>query len=67
MLPGAKEAFDTLNEGYQEGRFSYLDVLDAQRTLIAARFQTVRALGAYHRSVAALERLVGAPIGERNG
>jgi len=67
VLPGAKEAFDTLNEGYQEGRFSYLDVLDAQRTLIAARFQTVRALGAYHRSVAALERLVGAPIGERNG
>jgi cobalt-zinc-cadmium efflux system outer membrane protein len=59
VLPGAREAFDTLNEGYREGRFSYLDVLDAQRTLIAARAQHVRALGDYHRAVAAVERLLG--------
>lgn len=63
VLPGATRAFRTLNEGYREGRFSYLDVLDAQRTLIAVRAQLVRALGDYHRGLAAVERLVGAPVG----
>jgi cobalt-zinc-cadmium efflux system outer membrane protein len=62
ILPGAAEAFDTLREGYLEGRFSYLDVLDAQRTLVAARAQHVGALADYHRAVAAVERLIGEPL-----
>ena len=63
VLPGARRVFETLSEGYREGRYSQLEVLDAQRTLIAARAQTVRALGDYHRAVAAVERLIGAPLG----
>lgn len=63
ILPGAEQAFATLNAGYREGRFSYLEVLDAQRTLIAARRQYVRALGDYHHAVAAVERLLGEPVG----
>ncbi len=59
ILPGAEEAFDTLRAGYREGRFSYLDVLDAQRTLVAARAQHVRALAEYHQAVTAVERLIG--------
>jgi outer membrane protein, heavy metal efflux system len=59
ILPGAVEAFDTLRSGYLEGRFSYLDVLDAQRTLVAARDQHVRALAEYHQAVATVERLIG--------
>ena len=62
VLPGAREVFDTLNAGYREGRFSYLEVLDAQRTLIAARAQRVRALGDYQRAVVTLERLLGEPV-----
>jgi outer membrane protein, heavy metal efflux system len=62
VLPGAREAFATLNAGYREGRFSYLDVLDAQRTLIGARAQRVRALGDNHRAVVAIERLLGEPL-----
>lgn len=62
VLPGARQAFAMLNEGYREGRFSYLEVLDAQRTLIGARAQRVRALGDYRRAVVTLERLLGEPL-----
>jgi len=37
-------------------------VLDAQRTLVAARQQHVSALAEYHRSVALVERLTGEPL-----
>jgi outer membrane protein TolC len=37
-------------------------VLDAQRTLITAREQRVRALGDYRRAVVTLERLLGEPL-----
>lgn len=71
VLPGAKEAFAIVNEGYREGRFSYLDVLDAQRTWIEARTLHVRTLVDYHTAVAELERLVGAfeesPSAPRDG
>lgn len=62
VLPGAEKAFGIVNEGYREGRFGYLDVLDAQRTLIAARGLQVRTLMDYHKAVAMLERLVGATV-----
>lgn len=62
VLPGAREAFATLSDGYREGRFGYLEVLDAQRTLIAARAQRVRALGDHRRAVVTVERLLGEPL-----
>jgi cobalt-zinc-cadmium efflux system outer membrane protein len=62
VLPNAKRAFETLTDGYREGRFSYLDVLDAQRTLIAARLQYVRVLVDYHMARAEVQRLTGEPL-----
>ena len=62
VLPAAASAFDTVERGYRDGRFGYLEVLDAQRTLIAARARHIRALVAYHQAVATLERLTGAPL-----
>ncbi|MGI9078306.1 MAG: hypothetical protein ACR2G6_13410 [Gemmatimonadaceae bacterium] len=44
------------------GKFGYLDVLDAQRTLIAAGGQYLRAIADYHKAVADVERLIGAPL-----
>jgi cobalt-zinc-cadmium efflux system outer membrane protein len=72
ILPGARETFETLRAGYREGRFGYLDVLDAQRTLAAARARRVSALADYHRALATVERLTGgtraaAPGGARRG
>lgn len=62
VLPGARQTFEAVAEGYRLGKFGYLDVLDAQRTLIAANSQYLRALSEYHKAVADVERLIGAPL-----
>ena len=62
VLPGAQSAFDAAQEGYQLGKFGFLDVLDAQRTLFAARVQHLNALVAFHTAAAEVERLVGEPL-----
>lgn len=63
ILPRIREAFELITEGYRLGRFGYLDVLDAQRTLIASEERYLRAQSDYHKSVADVERLIGAPLG----
>ena len=64
FVPGARSVFEAVQEGYQLGRFGLMDVLDAQRTLVAANGQYVHALTAYHHAVAAVERLVGQPLAD---
>jgi cobalt-zinc-cadmium efflux system outer membrane protein len=64
VLPGAQSAFDAANKGYQLGKFGFLDVLDAQRTLFRAREQHLRALADYHRGTNEIERLIGAPLNQ---
>lgn len=59
VLPGAKTAFEAVNEGYRLGKFGLLDVLDAQRIFFASRAQLLRALTDYHHAVADVERLIG--------
>lgn len=62
VLPGSRETFAAVSEGYRLGKFGYLDVLDAQRTMIAASGQYLRALADYHKAVADVERLIGEPL-----
>ncbi|MBI5506187.1 MAG: TolC family protein [Deltaproteobacteria bacterium] len=62
VLPGAQRVFATVSEHYREARYSFLEVLDAQRTLFAARSQLLRSLVDYHRAVLAIERLIGEPL-----
>ncbi len=59
ILPGSQSAFDAATKGYQLGKFSFLEVLDAQRTLFQARSQYLRALAGAQRSVAEIEGLLG--------
>lgn len=59
LLPSAEEAVARAREGYEQGGFSYLDVLDAQRVLSDARLQRISALHSFHRAHAALSRLTG--------
>jgi cobalt-zinc-cadmium efflux system outer membrane protein len=62
VLPQSEQALSTAREGYTAGRFSFLDVLDAQRTVIAARQQYIQALATYQQSAARVISLtVGAP------
>jgi cobalt-zinc-cadmium efflux system outer membrane protein len=62
VLPGAKSAFNAANIGYELGRFSFLEMLDAQRTLFQNQLLYVRSLGNYQRLVNEIERLIAAPV-----
>jgi cobalt-zinc-cadmium efflux system outer membrane protein len=61
-LPGAKSSFDIANKGYELGRFSFLEMLDAQRTLFQNQILYVRALTNYHHLINEIERLIASPI-----
>jgi cobalt-zinc-cadmium efflux system outer membrane protein len=61
ILPGALTAFNAATTGFELGKFAFLDVLDAQRTLLLARAQYLRALAEAHRSVTDIDRLLGDP------
>jgi cobalt-zinc-cadmium efflux system outer membrane protein len=62
VLPAAERAFEATGEGYRQGKFGYLDVLDSQRTLFGVRAQYIDALEAYHQAVAEMERIVGSRL-----
>lgn len=57
LIPQAARALDLARDGYNQGAFSYLDVLESQRALTAARHARVEALRTYHHTEAALDRL----------
>jgi cobalt-zinc-cadmium efflux system outer membrane protein len=58
-LPTARAAADTALRGYELGRFSFLEVLDAQRTLTQLRRQQLQHITDAHRAAATLTRLLG--------
>ena len=57
LLPAAEKAFKLARAGYEKGKFPYLEVLDAQRTLFNARAQYHDSLIRYHTARANVERL----------
>ncbi len=59
ILPGAQSAYEATIKGFELGKFSFLEVLDAQRTLFAVKSQSLRALAAAHRASAEIERILG--------
>jgi len=64
-LPTAQTAYEAALKGYELGRFAFLDVLDAQRTLFQLRRQQLQASAETHRAAAELDRLLGRhPINE---
>lgn len=60
-LPTAQTAHDTALRGYELGKFSFLDVLDAQRTLAQLRRERLQHTTDAHRAAAELARLLGSP------
>ena len=63
-LPEAEAAYSGAMQAYRTGRFRYVEVLDAQRTLFELRADEIDALASYHSAAADLERLTGAPLAE---
>ena len=62
MIPLAEETFILAEEGYFKGRYSLLEMQDAQRSLIDLRKQVVANAAAFHRFVIEIERLTGTPL-----
>jgi cobalt-zinc-cadmium efflux system outer membrane protein len=60
ILPGAQSAYDAASTGFEYGKFGFLDVLDAQRTLLQAQSHYLTTLADAHRAQAAILRLTGA-------
>lgn len=57
VLKAATESFELAKEGYVEGKFEYLDMLDSQKTLFEVRERYIQALLNYHQSLADIEYL----------
>jgi cobalt-zinc-cadmium efflux system outer membrane protein len=61
-IPKARQAADAIFEGYGQGRFSLLEVLDAQASVAQARLREQEAQQNFHIAVATIEGLVGNPF-----
>lgn len=59
IVPDAQRAFDQTDEAYRAGRSGFLDLLDAQRTLIEARLTLVELAGAAAAAKARVFQIVG--------
>lgn len=57
IVPGAENAFRFAQEGYRAGKFPYLDILDAQRTLFEAKKQLNQTMLDYYTAMAEIDRL----------
>ena len=62
ILPKAEDALAIARDGFALGRFSYLEVLDAQRTIFDVKQEYIQAATAYHQFLVEMERLTGQPI-----
>ena len=59
VLPQAQAALKIAEAGYQANKSNFLDLLDAQRTLLNFRLEYYRYLADYEERLAELERIVG--------
>lgn len=59
VLPSAQSAYELTLKGFEYGKFPFLDVLDAQRTLFQSQSRYWKALLEAWRGFADIERLAG--------
>lgn len=59
IIPAAQQTLDNLTRGFEAGKFGLIDVLDAQRILLAARTEYLQAAGDVTVAWAQIERIYG--------
>ncbi len=59
IIPEAEKAYDITRQGYLQGRFAFIDLLDAQRTLFDTQVQYLLELTEYYNSLIELEGITG--------
>jgi cobalt-zinc-cadmium efflux system outer membrane protein len=62
MIPDAEAVLQLAREGIERARFSQLELLDAQRTLLELRRERIAAAVSYHQFVIEMEKLLGEPL-----
>jgi len=62
VLPDSRRATQTLEDGYAQGRFTLLELLDAQGAATEAALREQEALQSFHTAVTTLEGLIGRPF-----
>jgi cobalt-zinc-cadmium efflux system outer membrane protein len=61
-LPDAEAMLQLARQGIERARFSQLELLEAQRTLLELRLQRIESAVAYHQFVIEIEKLLGEPL-----
>jgi outer membrane protein, heavy metal efflux system len=61
-VPEAEQALTLIQRGFENGRFSFLELADAQRQVLDLRAQTIAAFADAHRLDVEIERLTAQPI-----
>jgi len=59
VLPAAQQAYDASTTGFEAGKFGFLDVIDAQRSLLQARSRYLNTLVAAYQASTTIARLLG--------
>src|SRR5690606_7042633 len=63
IIPSAEKAYAQASQGYNAGRFSFLELLDAQRTLYEMQEAHLDSLLKFHTAKAQADFLTGAHKG----
>ncbi|MGM0454520.1 MAG: TolC family protein [Thermodesulfobacteriota bacterium] len=64
IIPATREVFSAKRQGYESGKFPFLELLDAQRVLFESQQRYNDVLTRYHLAIAEIERLTGQPLAE---
>jgi cobalt-zinc-cadmium efflux system outer membrane protein len=62
-LPAARDAMEKAKTGYEQGKFSYLEWVDAEHSFVTLRARWITTLTEFHKARAALGRLSGNTAG----
>ncbi|MBT5874673.1 MAG: TolC family protein [Candidatus Latescibacteria bacterium] len=62
MMALAESSLESALAGYQSGTVDFLNLLDAERTLLKLRLDHIRELAQYRKYIAGLERAVGGDL-----
>ncbi|MBA3564396.1 MAG: TolC family protein [Gammaproteobacteria bacterium] len=63
VIPQAEKALRVTEDGYELGRYSYLELVDAQQLLLTVQREAIEAARDYHLFFVELERLAGRALG----
>lgn len=59
ILPESEKAYEITRQGYLQGRFAFIDLLDAQRTLFETQTQYLLEISDYYNSLIEIENITG--------